>query len=231
VHSTADAARRSAIRDEILRFTQPAYSQVKASATPYTLVYLQEIAHPRLARAERQIELWKAEPRARITLRFDRLSSVAPEVLYAAFALPGPGKLPTVSNGGVPFTPYEDQLRGSCRDYYAIDGWARYRSTDGDRLWVTRDAPLVAIGGPQTLARRTDAPADTHRIAAMLFDNCWHTNFVADSNGTMEFAFEIAWRERIEEPGDLAETLVSDPVVVLNPGRRIAPAIGRYLYS
>jgi hypothetical protein len=219
------------MRKDLLRFTEPRYSRAEVLETPWTLVYRQEIAHPRLAHAERRIELWKAEPRARVTVRFDRVSSMSPEVLYAVFGVPGGVPLPMICNGGVPFTPYEDQLPGSCRDYYAIDGWVRYRRDSGDWLWVTRDAPLVSIGGPQPLARRTDPPVDPHRLAAVLFDNCWHTNFVADSHGAMEFSFDLVWRTRIEQPDELARTLASDPVIVLNPAGRMSPALERNLYG
>jgi hypothetical protein len=231
LHGTPDPARRASMRNDLLRMSQATYPRAEESPTPWTLVYRQEIAHPRLARAERRLEIWKQEPRARVTLRFDRLPSTAPELLYAAFEMPREVALPVTSNGGVPFTPYEDQLIGSCRDYYAIDGWARYHTDAGDWLWMTRDAPLISIGGPQPLARRVDPPAERHRIAAMLFDNCWHTNFVADSHGTLEFSFEIVWREQIERPEEWADSLVSDPVVVLNPSGRMAPALERHLYS
>ena len=137
---------------------------------------------------------------------------------------------PVLSNGGVPFTPFTDQLVGSCRDYHAVDGWAHYATRDGHWLWVTRDAPLVTVGGPHTLARRTDAPSDTHRMIAMVFDNCWHTNFVADSNGTMEFQFELAWAASLDKPGELAESLVSEPVVVANGAGRNAPELEKALF-
>ncbi len=55
---------------------------------------------------------------------------------------------------------------------------------------------------------------DHCRILAMVFDNCWHTNFVADSHGTMEFQFELVWRQNIEKPADLAEALTGEPIVL-----------------
>jgi hypothetical protein len=75
LHGSADSRGRDAIRNEILRFTEPAYAAAVTLSTPYTLVCRQEFQHPRLGRAERQIELWKTEPRARVTPRFHRLSS------------------------------------------------------------------------------------------------------------------------------------------------------------
>jgi hypothetical protein len=207
------------------------YARTERSETPWTLVFRQQFTHDRLANAERRIELWKAQPRALVTLRFDRTSSTDPEVLYAAFAFPVGAMLPTLSNGGVPFTPYKDQLQGSCRDYYAIDSWAHYRNSNGDWLWVTRDAPLVTVGGPHTVERRTDAPSDSNRMIAMLFDNCWHTNFVADSHGTMEFHFDLLWSRHMDQPSDIADSLSTEPVIVLNPEGRLAPPLQRHLYG
>lgn len=230
LHGTADAGERAKMRERMLRLVPARYGKVAASSTPHTVVYRQEVEHGRVKNAVRTVEFWKAQPRARVTVRFDRVSSLAPEVLYLAFGMPVEGTMPVLSNGGMSFTPYHDQLKGSCRDYYAIDGWAHYATREGNWLWVTRDAPLVTVGGPHTLARRTDAPQDTHRMLAMVFDNCWHTNFVADSHGTMEFAFDLVWSRRLENPAAMAEALVAEPVVVMNGQFRHVEEMERALY-
>jgi hypothetical protein len=111
-----------------------------------------------------------------------------------------------------------------------MDGWAHYPATDGHWLWVTRDAPLVAIGGPHVVERHQSEPADRHRILAMVFDNCWHTNFVADSHGTMEFQFDLIWKENIAKPADLAEALAGDLVVLRNPAVHEEPALLKNLF-
>ena len=110
--------------------------------------------------------------------------------------MPCEGTLPRLSNGGVAFVPYRDQLPGTCRDYFAIDGWADYSTPHGHWLWVSRDAPLVTFGEHNVLAHRTAGiPDNTHRMLAMLFNNIWYTNFVADSHGVMEFQFDLVWRK------------------------------------
>ncbi len=217
-----DAARREQLRRERLVETWAApEGPAQAEETPHTLRYTQWLKHPRLRWAERRLELWKGEPRARFTLRFDRQSSPAPEILFAAFPLPCEGVLPRLSCGAMPFTPYADQLPGSCRDYFAVDGWAHYATPAGHGLGVSRDAPLLTLGGPHVWARRSDPPADAHRVLAMLFNNCWHTNFAGDEHGVMEFQFELVWREQLDPPAaaTLADALVSEPVVLINgPG-------------
>ena len=219
------------MRSKVLRQIPATYGVTTVEETPHTLVYAQSIRHPRLSKATRSLELWKRDSRARLTVRFDRISSVEPEVLFINFNFPVEQTLPLFSNGGVPFTPYADQLKGSCRDYYAIDSWARYKTAQGEWLWVTRDAPLVTVGGPHTLERLTAAPDDPNRIMAMVFDNFWHTNFVANSSGAMEFQFDLTWRKEIPDADILAEALVSTPVVAINPAGVVSQELMKSIFT
>jgi hypothetical protein len=215
----------SSVRGNELRKKQvevvPAVAESRTSIeeSPNTTVYVQWLRHPRLQWAQRRLELWKSEPRARVTVRFNRLSSEDPEIIYAGFTLPCQETLPRLSNGGVPFTPFQDQLPGSCRDHFAFDGWADYSTTCGHWLWVSRDAPLVTFDSPQIWTRCQTAPAHPERLLAMLFNNFWYTNFVADEHGVMEFQFDLVWREKLgssASAGELADTLVTEPVVLIN---------------
>lgn len=231
IHFATDPTEHARLRSTLLRPAGANPGQTTLVENAHTMAFAQPFQHPRIVNGIRSVELWKREARARWTVRFHRLSSLGPEIIYLDFAGPGKGLLPTFSNGGVPFVPFEDQLEGSCRDYFAIDGWAHYRSDDGDWLWVTRDAPLVTIGGPHPLMSYSSAPEETHRLSAMVFNNYWHTNFVADSHGDMEFVFDLVWRDSIREPAKLAATLVSEPVVVINPAARESRPIHDRLFG
>ena len=217
-----DQHQREQRRSELLEETAAtAPEPARLRRTAHTTVYSQTIAHPRLKWATRQIELWNREPRARLTVRFHRKESELPEVLFVVCNMPCRGSLPLTSNGGMPFVPYEDQLPGTCRDYFTIDQWIQYTTPHGRWLWATRDAPLVTFGGHQILARRTTPPDESNRILAMVFNSVWLTNFVADSHGVLEFQFDMAWRKpdaAADDPGALAETLQTDPPVIINPG-------------
>jgi hypothetical protein len=181
--------------------------------TGHTLVYTQTFTHPSLRRGSRRMELWKTEPHARITVKFYRNSSDAPEAFWVAFPLPTGETPPRLSVGGVPFVPYQDQIPGTAMDYFAIDGHAHYATGAGDWLWVSRDAPLVSFGKPEVWARRKTA-APGNRLLAMVFNNFWYTNFVGDEHGAMEFVFDLVWRRRIDRADALARTLSSVPMVV-----------------
>jgi hypothetical protein len=68
---------------------------------------------------------------------------------------------------------------------------------------------------------------------AIVFDNFWYTNFQGDSPGVMEFQFDLVWRKSLEgeaEAVQLAESLVGEPVMVLNPGLPEQPLYLQHLY-
>jgi hypothetical protein len=226
LHSTRDAAARK----KALKNVPATYGKASLAENAHTLVYKQTVEHPRLAKGERTLEVFRRTPRARLTVRFERLGANIPELFYVGFTLPLEGALPRVSNGGMPFTPYTDQVPGSCADYYAIDSWAEYSGADGQWLWVTRDAPMIAVGGPHPVLKRTTRPEDSHRLFAMVFDNFWHTNFVADEHGAFEFQFDLAWRGAAGPAADLAAAMLVEPVVVVNPAMPESVELETYLF-
>jgi hypothetical protein len=232
IRAQSGEARERMRREKLEEIAATAEVQAVRQETPHTIVITQPLRHPSLQWGTRVLELWKREPRARLTLRLNRLSSAAPEIFYVAFPLPTGDSLPRLSNGGQPFVPFDDQLPGTCRDYFAIDGWADYATAAGRWLWVSRDAPLITFGASATLAKRRAPPPDRQRLLAMIFNNFWYTNFAADSHGIMEFQFDLIWREKSDAAAaDLAEALVTEPVMLINPGAQEDPRLIQRLYQ
>ena len=221
----APPARKPATSSAARRSWRAAVAAEKAvvEENPHSIVIRQALRHPRLQWATRTLEIFRepAGEHVRYTLRINRLASAAPEVFYVEFPLPTGELLPHLSNGGMAFTPFTDQLPGTCRDYFAIDGWADYATPQGRWLWVSRDAPLLAFGESPTMALRTAPPKDVHRLRSMIYNNFWYTNFLADCPGVMEFQYDLVWRPDAGEPaGEIAEALTSPPVVLFNPAMK-----------
>lgn len=234
IWENSDAKNRQQMRNEKLHeVTAQTEGKAAMEETPHTLVYTQWLKHPRLNWAKRTLEVWKLEPRVRLTFRLNRISSSDPEIFYIAVPLPCDGTLPRLSNGGMSFTPFEDQLPGTCRDYFAIDGWAHYTTGDGSWLWVSRDAPLVTLGGPQPLAKLTSPPARTGLLCSMVYNNLWYTNFVGDCPGVMEFQYDLAWRHELDaaDAERMADTMAAEPVSLIEPAAKEHPAYIKYLYQ
>ena len=204
-------------RQETLAWThaEPA-GPTTVEETPYTICYRQSLQHPRLKWLTRTLEVHKAEPRARLSVRLYRISSELPEWFFIGTSLAVDGKvMPQSSCGGMPFVPFDDQLPGTCRDYFAVDSWVAYTSEDTQRLWISRDAPLVTFGEtPEPLLHRDAPPDKMNSIYAMVFDNTWLTNFVCDQHGIMEFRFELALRKSGDSPADVSQTILSEPIFI-----------------
>ncbi len=232
----ASAARRDPERREKamkVSAAEPAGETV-VEHNGHTTVFTQPLKHSRLRWGSRRLELFHDIPRARITVRFDRIASERPEWIFLGFALPQGSGAPVTTCGGMPFEPLVDQIPNTCGDYFGIDGWIAYPKPKGTRLWTSRDAPLVRFGQPQlewTVAGATEA---TDRIYAMVFDNTWFTNFVADSHGAFEFQFDLAWSPEAEKPARCAawaESLVSEPEVIFHPDLEPDPIYMKRLHG
>ncbi len=230
----ADAAKKQQLQKEKLEFvTAIPLDKASLEETPHTFRYSQKLEHPRLKWATRRLEIWKSEPRARLTFRLNRISSFDPELLCIVHPLPCDGALPRLASGGMGFTPFTDQFPGTCRDYFAVDGWAHYTTDNGHWLWVTRDAPLITFDGPHPKSHLTEPPARSGRILAIIYDNFWYTNFQGDSPGVMEFQFDLIWRNAVagdNEAEQLAEALAGEPVMVINPSLPENPSFMKHLF-
>ena len=124
-------------------------------------------------------------------------------------------------------------MPGTCRDYFSIDGWLNYATPAGQWLWSTRDAPLVTFQDHQVLARALEVPVQTNRVLAMLFNNVWFTNFVADCHGVLEFQFDLTWTPSGNTTANhaiIAETLQAEPTVVINVEEREHPIFMQRLH-
>jgi hypothetical protein len=67
---------------------------------------------------------------------------------------------------------------------------------------------------------------------AMIFNNFWYTNFVADSHGIMEFQFDLVWSPKDDRgEGSDPTGLLLEPVVVINPSLPEDPSIAKRLFQ
>ncbi len=195
----------------------------RITETSYSLVYTQHFTHPRLKEGVRILEIWKNEPRISLDIRFNRISSANPEIFYVEFPLPDTGAFPVISNGGMEFLPYRDQIPGTCTDFFTTDGWVNYPAQDGSRLWSSRDTPLISFSGPQLASKRKTPPENMNTVLAMIYNNLWEVNFLDDCPGDMQFRFDLFWRNRpvtTKEAFAITQTYHIRPLVMLNPVTR-----------
>lgn len=77
-----------------------------------------------------------------------------------------------------------------------------------------------------------EAPLEVRRLMAMTFNNFWYRNFVGDGHGIVEFQFDLIWQPETAGPAaDLAEAVLTELVVLINPATPEDQRVIRHLYE
>jgi len=219
IFSTEEEAERREKAEKLLRKEYSIYEKAQKIYDNCHITALeQSFSHSSLVWGKRTLEIWKDEPRIRLKLIINRRSSLEPEVFFVKFPLGCKDAKVFISNGGHVFCPGEGQIPGTCMDYYAIDGWVYYKTDKGNWIWSAKDSPMINFGRPMFVEKISSLPNNMEDMYAMIFDNTWDTNFVADSNGVMEFTFNLSWIKDIEQESEaakIAQSMSLDPVVLV----------------
>lgn len=229
-----DSVKRENLIKKCTMVNEASYGNVEMEETPYTIVYKQKIKHASLKSAERRMEIWKEKPRVNCRIVIDRASNPSPEIIYIHFPFSNSKGMPVTSNGGMEFVPYKDQLRGTCTDFYAIDGWVQIPDESGHWVWSSRDAALVCFGGNRFGKKSNYPPQDVNHLAVMAYNNMWECNFLNDCIGKMEYSFDILWEEKHKSSQDLINSTEANfikPIIFVNPSTREDRHTFRYLHE
>ncbi|MBN1822627.1 MAG: hypothetical protein JW833_18025, partial [Prolixibacteraceae bacterium] len=224
IWDVTDSLKRS---EKVAESTRQEYAstseKTKKTETPFSIIFEQKFSHARLKEGTRILEVMKGEPRVSVDINFNRLSSSNPEVFYIEFPLPDLESFPFVSNGGEEFQPYNDQIPGTCTDFFTIDGWVNYPSENGSWLWSSCEAPLISFSEPQLASKRLTPPDNMNKILAMVYNNMWEVNFLNDCPGEINFHFDLVWKNKkinSDEADDITYTYNIKPLIILNPKTR-----------
>ncbi len=189
---------RKMLRDKHYRIRESAgKTRAVYEENKHTIVFEQYLEHPRLRYLFRRLEIYKDKPKILLNIKLYRKSAPeSAEVFYVKFGFPFKKVMPFLSNGGSIFQLGGKQIPGTCKDYYAIDGWAAYETKKGHYLWNGSDSALVTFGQPNDGLRLEEVPHSSEKLLAIVYNNMWWTNFPRDSYGDMEFNFAVEWRQR-----------------------------------
>jgi hypothetical protein len=153
--------------------------------------YLVEADAPGCASYEAEIRLVSGSSRIEIIDRIDKRAVREKEGVHIAFPFNFPGARIRYDVANAFVEPEENQLRGSCKNFFSVQGCADISGGEYGLTWVTPDAPLVELGSitAESPWLRTIKPAP--RIYSYVMNNYWHTNYKADQSGPVEFRYFI----------------------------------------
>ncbi|MBM3499128.1 MAG: hypothetical protein FJX74_10710, partial [Armatimonadetes bacterium] len=116
------------------------------------------------------------------------------EAAYFAFpfAATNPEVRLEIPNGVM--RPGIDELPGSCKEWYAVQHFARIKGDEGEMAWVSADAPLVCVGDINRGVWPEQLEVKTGHLYSYVMNNYWFTNYKADQGGEMVFRYALTPR-------------------------------------
>jgi hypothetical protein len=140
------------------------------------------------------IFLWDGSPTLAISNSLKRDPERKKEAAYFVFpfAVTRPEVRLEIPNGVM--RPELDQLPGACKDWYAMQHFARVTGKEGSLAWASPDAPLVCVGDLNRGLWQEQLPVKNGHLYSYIMNNYWFTNYKADQSGEHTFRYALTPR-------------------------------------
>jgi hypothetical protein len=170
---------------------------VRVERRPFGTTLVMEASAPYLPYIATYVTLYDTAKMVDVTVRLRKEENYNIEGVYVLFpfALERPGFLLETANAV--YRAEEEQLSGSCRDWYSVQHGVGASSGDGAAsvLWATRECPMLQLGGFHTGEWSTRLQARSGHIYSWLMNNLYFTNFKAAQSGQMVFHYRFTTQE------------------------------------
>ena len=128
----------------------------------------------------------------------DKERVLAKESVHFGFGFNVPGGVMRMDMPWSIVRPEIDQFPGACKNYFTVGRWVDVSNDDFGATWVTRDAPLVEVGGITVDVSSPMKPGawirklkPTQTLYSYVMNNYWETNYKASQEGPIGFAYSI----------------------------------------
>jgi alpha-mannosidase len=138
-----------------------------------------------------EIRLVEGIDRVDVIANIDKLAVRQKEGVHIAFPFSVPeGQLRyDVADGVV--RPETDQLAGACKNFFSVESWVDVSNREYGVTWATANAPLVELGEITAEQPWMKSIKTSSSIYSYVMNNYWHTNYKADQEGPVTFAYSI----------------------------------------
>jgi len=138
-----------------------------------------------------EIRLVEGIDRVDVIAKIDKLAVRQKEAVHIAFPFSVPeGQLRyDVADGVV--RPETDQLAGACKNFFSVESWVDISNREYGVTWATANAPLVELGEITAEQPWMKSIKTSSSIYSYVMNNYWHTNYKADQEGPVTFAYSI----------------------------------------
>jgi hypothetical protein len=114
-----------------------------------------------------------------------------PEATYLLFPINIPNAQARFDIGGVPVRPHLDQIPGSCRDYFTVQGWVDFNNGERGVTIATPENPMVQLGDFHFAHDQAEVKLERAMLLGWVTNNYWETNFPGAQPGVVTARYTI----------------------------------------
>jgi alpha-mannosidase len=118
-------------------------------------------------------------------------TSIHPEATYLLFPINIPNAQARFDVGGVPVRPHLDQLSGSCRDYFTVQGWVDFNNGERGVTIAAPENPMVQLGNFHFAHDQQEVVLERAMLLGWVTNNYWETNFPGAQPGVVTACYSI----------------------------------------
>jgi alpha-mannosidase len=116
---------------------------------------------------------------------------IHPEATYLLFPFNIPDAQARFDIGGVPVRPHIDQIPGSCRDYFTVQGWVDFNNGERGVTIATPENPMVQLGDFHFGHNQQEITGERAMLLGWVTNNYWETNFPGAQPGVVTARYAI----------------------------------------
>jgi alpha-mannosidase len=158
---------------------------------PLVASLLVEADAPGERRYSSEVRIYAGIDRVDLITNFDKKAVREKEGVHIAFpfSVPGGELRYDVADGIV--RPETDQLAGACKNFSSVESWVDVSNREYGVTWATTNAPLIEIGSITAEQPWMKSLPPSTAVYSYVMNNYWHTNYKADQEGPVSFAYSI----------------------------------------
>jgi hypothetical protein len=118
-------------------------------------------------------------------------TTIHPEATYLLFPFNIPSAQARFDIGGMPIRPHLDQIPGSCRDYFTVQGWVDFNNGERGVTIATPENPMAQLGDFHFAHDQQDITLERALFLGWVTNNYWETNFPGAQPGVVTARYAI----------------------------------------
>jgi len=163
----------------------------KSYRLPFATVVEQILEHDLIGKIFQRVMLPDFTDQIEFQSEWQMGTTIHPEATYLLFPFNIPNAQARFDVGGVPVQPHLDQLPGTCRDYFTVQGWIDFNNNERGMTIATPENPMVQLGDFHFAHNQSRVNLERAMLLGWVTNNYWETNFPGSQPGVVTGRYTI----------------------------------------